>query len=133
MAELVGFLSGLLIILSIGILKRIDKPTIYGLTLAGIGFLYTGFTWSDTTALFINSIQALLFLLFAYYGIENGLYFLAAGYFLHGIWDLLYPIFSDLSLIPPHYPLFCFSLDWTIGVYLLFLKYKHDRKVSFRF
>ena len=47
---IIGISSGLLVILIFALLKRIDKPTIYGLILSGIGFLYVGFTWSDTEA-----------------------------------------------------------------------------------
>jgi hypothetical protein len=44
---------------------------------------------------------------------------LAAGYFLHGCWDALYDFFKVPGLIPPHYDLFCLSLDFTIALYLL--------------
>jgi hypothetical protein len=119
----IGIITGLIIILFIGIFKRLDKLTVYGLILAGIGFLYPGFTWSDPPAFLINSIQAVFFLLLAYYGIQKGLHILAIGYLLHGTWDLVYPLFSDLSLIPPQYPHFCSSLDFIVGFYLLYLRY----------
>ena len=47
LAILIGIMSGMLIILSIALLKNMHKPTVYGLILAGIGFLYVGFTWAD--------------------------------------------------------------------------------------
>ena len=81
---IIGISSGLLVILIIALLKQVDKPTIYGLILSGIGFLYVGFTWSDTRALIITCIQAIVFLFIAWYGIRRSLYVLAAGYFLHG-------------------------------------------------
>ena len=127
-AVIIGILSGLFIIIAFGILKRIDKPTIYGLILAGIGFLYVGFTWTDLTALIVTSTQAILFVLFAYFGIKKNIYFLIAGYFLHGIWDLTYDLFQKSELIPPHYDLFCLSIDFTMGLYLLILKYRYDKK-----
>ena len=121
---IIGISSGLLVILIIALLKQVDKPTIYGLILSGIGFLYVGFTWSDTRALIITCIQAIVFLFIAWYGIKRNLYILAAGYFLHGTWDLAYNLFPDTNLIPPHYDLFCLSIDFTIGVYLLMIKYR---------
>jgi len=123
LAILTGIVTGIIIILSLGMFSRLDKLTIYGLILAGIGFLYPGFTWSDSLAFLINAIQAVFFLLLAYYGIKKGLHILAIGYFLHGSWDLLYHLFSDISLIPPQYAAFCSSLDFIIGFYLLYLRY----------
>jgi len=119
----VGTISGITTILVIAILKDLQKPTIYGLILAGIGFLYPGFTWSDPLLFLTNSIQAIFFLLLAYYGIQKGLHISAFGFFLHGIWDIVYHLFSDLKLIPPQYPEFCSSLDFTIGLYLIYVRY----------
>jgi hypothetical protein len=121
---IIGISSGLLVILIFAVVTQVDKPTIYGLILSGIGFLYVGFTWSDTRALIITCIQAVVFLFIAWYGIRRNLYVLAAGYFLHGTWDLVYNLFPATNLIPPHYDLFCLSIDFTIGFYLLFIKYR---------
>lgn len=123
-ATIIGISSGLLTILLIGILKHLDKKLIYGLILSGIGFLYVGFTWTDISSLIITALQAIFFLLFAYYGIKRDLYFLAAGYFLHGLWDLAYDLFRLPDLRPPHYDLFCLSIDFTIGIYLFILKFR---------
>ncbi|MEP7377650.1 MAG: DUF6010 family protein [Chitinophagaceae bacterium] len=120
----IGISSGLLVIVIIALLKRLHKETIYGLILSGIGFLYVGFTWSDRTAFIITGVQAVFFLFIAGYGIKRGLYVLAAGYFLHGIWDLVYDLLPASDLIPPHYDLFCLSIDFTIGFYLLLSKYR---------
>ena len=125
---IIGISSGLIIILLFGILKQFDKKLIYGLILTGIGFLYVGFAWMDLQALIINAAQAVFFLFFAYYGVKKSLYILAAGYFLHGSWDLAYDLFANSKLIPPHYDLFCFSIDFTIGFYILALKYRTEYK-----
>ena len=127
---IIGISSGLLTILIIALLKQLDKLTMYGLILSGIGFLYVGFTWSDTGALIMNGAQAVFFLLIAWYGIKKGLYILGAGYFLHGIWDLVYNLFPASSLVPPHYDLFCLSIDFTIGAYLLVIGYRRMKDIS---
>ncbi|WP_153799491.1 DUF6010 family protein [Foetidibacter luteolus] len=119
---IIGISSGLLIIFVFILLKQFDKPLIYGLVLCGIGFLYVGFDWSNTRALVINSAQAVLFVFIAYYGIKKSKNILASGYFLHGIWDLLYHKFQDSGLIPPQYDLFCLSIDFTMGFYILAIK-----------
>jgi hypothetical protein len=116
---IIGISSGLLTILVFIILKHFDKKIIYGLILSGIGFLYVGFVWTDVQTLILNSIQAILFVLLAYYGIRKNIFILAAGYILHGCWDLAYPFFREPGLIPPHYDFFCSSLDFTIGIYII--------------
>ncbi len=121
---LIGISSGLLVILIIAYLKQLDKPIIYGLTLSGIGFIYVGFTWTDTNALIVTCVQAVFFLFIAYFGIRKSLNILAAGFFLHGVWDFVYNLFPGSSLIPPQYDLFCLSIDFTIGFYLIVIRYR---------
>ena len=117
---IIGISLGLIIILLFSILKHFDKKIIYGLILSGIGFLYVGFAWTDLSALFTNGAQAIIFIFIAYYGNKN-INVLAAGYFLHGIWDLFYHTFQDPGLLPPNYDLFCMSIDFTMGLYILLL------------
>ena len=126
---IIGISSGLLIILLFSVLKQFDKVLIYGLILTGIGFLYVGFTWTDLQALIVNSVQAIFFLFFAYFGIKKNLFILAVGYFLHGTWDLAYELLTKSNLIPPNYDLFCLSIDFTIGFYILMLNYFIVKKV----
>ncbi len=120
-AIIIGIFSGLLVIVLVNMLKQVEKKVVYGLVLSGIGFLYVGFTWTDLQALIINSIQAVVFLFLAYYGIRKNIYILAAGYFLHGCWDIAYDLIAAPGLIPPQYDLFCLFIDFTIGVYILIL------------
>jgi hypothetical protein len=129
---IIGISSGLVIILLFIILKQFDKKIVYGQILSGIGFLYVGFTWTDMQALIVTSAQAIYFLIFAYYGVKKNLYILAAGYFLHGSWDIVYSLFPDSNLIPPQYDLFCISIDFTIGFYLLLIQYSISKKESIK-
>lgn len=129
-SAIIGISSGLFIIILFSLLRPIDKKLIYGLILCGIGFLYAGFAWSDTRALIINSAQAILFVFIAYFGIKKHMYIIAAGYFLHGIWDIVYHSFQDPGLIPPQYDLFCLSIDFTIGLYLLLIRYRTLNKTD---
>ncbi len=116
---LIGVGSGILIILLFRIFSQFDKALIYSLILTGIGFIYVGFTWTDLTALVICSIQAVIFLMLAYFGFKRSLFLLAAGYFLHGTWDIGFSLINDDGLIPPQYDIFCLSIDFTMGLYLL--------------
>lgn len=121
-AAIIGLSSGLFFIFLFNFFKHLDQRLIYGLILTGIGFLYVGFVWTDKDSVVINSIQAVVFLLIAYAGVKRNLYFLVAGFLLHGLWDIIYPFFRDPSLIPPHYDLFCLTIDVVMGLYILVFK-----------
>ena len=114
----IGVTAALLQIAVFELLQQFDKKTIYALTLAGIGFLYVGFTWTDLPGVITASVQAIVFVLLAYYGLTKNLSILAIGYFLHGLWDISYSLWQDTKLLPPHYDWFCMSLDVTVGIYL---------------
>jgi len=128
---LIGLSVGLLLIVSFTFLKTFDKAIIYGLALAAIGFLYVGFCWESFSSLVITCLQAVFFLFLAYFGIRKNIGILALGYFLHGLWDLVYPFFQHATdHIPPHYDLFCMSIDFMIGAYLLaYIFYQNIRAV----
>lgn len=121
-AAIIGISSALLIILIFTLLKTFNKKILYAHILTGIGFLYVGFVWTDSQDVIVNSIQAVFFLFIAYYGMQGSIYLLAAGYFLHGCWDIAYPFFRDPGLIPPHYDLFCSTLDFVLAIYILLFK-----------
>ena len=87
-----------------------------------VGFLYVGYTWMKFDQLVITIIQAVVFVFIAYFGVKRSIYILAAGYFLHGLWDLGYKYIADSQLIPPEYDIFCLTVDFIIGAYLLILK-----------
>jgi Family of unknown function (DUF6010) len=127
-AIIIGVSAGFVVILTIMLLHKLDKKVMYGLILSGIGWLYVGYTWSDLKSLIITTVQAIIFLFIAYYGVRKSLYIMAAGYFLHGLWDLAYDLFPDKHLIPPHYDLFCLSIDFTMGFYLLLIQYRSQKK-----
>lgn len=127
-AAIIGISLGLLTIFLFALWKGIDKRLIYGLILSGIGFLYVGFVWTNFQAVIVNSVQAILFLFIAYYGTRKSLYLLAIGYFLHGCWDITYPLLRDPGLIPPHYDIFCLSVDFVIGFYMLLFKNSFNKE-----
>ena len=116
---IIGISTGLISIVLINILSKSKKQILYGLVLSGIGFLYVGYTWSSLSQLSMNIVQAFIFVLFAYYGITRSIYILALGYFLHGLWDLMYSYLTTVNLIPPHYDIFCLAVDFVMGAYIL--------------
>jgi hypothetical protein len=126
-ATFIGISAGLMTILIVALFKRVDKNLFYGLILSGIGFLYVGYSWTDIADVIMNILQAMFFLLLAYFGIKKNPYFLIAGYFIHGLWDFIYGYIGNAELLPPHYDLFCSTYDFIIGFYLLILKYQKGR------
>lgn len=86
-AIIIGLTAGLFTILIVALFKRVDKNLFYGLVLAGIGFLYVGYSWTDIADLIMNILQALFFLLLAYFGVKKNSNYLIAGYLIHGLWD----------------------------------------------
>ena len=126
-ATLIGLSSALLTILIVALFRRLDRNVFFGLILSGIGFLYVGYTWTSFIEFIMNILQAILFLLLAYFGIKKNSYFLIAGYILHGLWDLIYGHIGNSGLLPPDYDMFCMTYDFIIGFYLLMLKYQKSR------
>ena len=120
-AAIIGFLGGLASIFTIIALK-LNKTIMYALILCGIGFLYVGYTWRDTPTLIVTCVLALVFLFLAYFGAKKNIFYLIAGYFLHGIWDFFYDSLFSSALIPPHYDWFCLTIDFTMGLYLLVVR-----------
>jgi len=123
-ATIIGILVGFAAIIIFASLRGLEKRTLYGLTLTGIGFLYVGFTWSDPLSLGINIVQAIFFLFVSYYGIRKAPSILIAGYLLHGLWDIGYAYMELPSLRPPHYDLFCLAVDFTMGLYLWMVQWR---------
>ncbi|HRI21205.1 MAG TPA: DUF6010 family protein [Panacibacter sp.] len=127
---IIGLSLGFVSILFSRLLKQVDEPLFYGLMLAVIGALYVGFTWTDTTSFIINCIQAFFFGTIAYLGIKKSMYFMAVGFVLHGAFDFVYGLFPLPDLRPPHYDVFCLSVDWVIGIYLFMLAYRQANAVT---
>jgi hypothetical protein len=130
MALIIGIVSGILVIGSIRLLKNIDEQLMYGLILSAIGFLYVGFTWTDLPTFGFCCLQSIAFLFIAYYGSKKSLPLLAGGYCLHGIWDIAYNQVFSPKLIPPHYDLFCMSIDVTMGLYLFVMYYRNKKSFT---
>ena len=78
-------------------------------------------------AISLNIIQAIFFLFLAYYGIKEHVLY-GSRIFSHGLWDIAYDLFADSKLLPPHYDMFCLSIDFTMGLYLWIITYQINKK-----
>lgn len=43
---------------------------------------------------------------------------------------MIYGLFPLSKLIPPHYDFFCAAVDWVIGFYLLWIKYRQMKGIA---
>ena len=132
LALIIGLSLGFVSILISRSVKQLDETTFYGLMLAVIGALYVGFTWTDTTSFIINCIQCFFFGALAYFGIKKSMHFMAAGFMLHGAFDVVYSLFPVPDLRPPHYDVFCISVDWVIGFYLFIITVRQMNVITKR-
>lgn len=129
---LIGISSSLITILIFSSLKQIHKNTIYALILAGIAFLYVGYTWTDLEVASLSFLQTMFFLMLAYYGIKKHPHFLSSGYFMHALWDGVYPFIGSPDLLPPDYDYFCVTYDVIVAGYLFMLNYETKSHHSYQ-
>jgi hypothetical protein len=60
-------------------------------------------------------------LVFAFVSVRQSAVVVGAFWILHALWDLTHSQFFTNAGVPGWYPVFCFSVDIVIGVYLLWL------------
>lgn len=65
-------------------------------------------------------------LVFAFVSLSHSAIVVGAFWILHGLYDLTHSEFFTNPGVPPWYPVFCFSVDFVIGAYLLWL----SRRIS---
>lgn len=81
------------------------------MTLIGAAYFGFAFSQSDRRKATVEVIVACFFVIVALLGLWVSMWFIVAGLFLHGIWDLLHhrPEFAE---IPGWYIPFCTWYDW---------------------
>ena len=125
----IGLITTVVIIGILEVFKFLEKRLIGALTLAGIAFIYIGFSWNDTPSLLFSIFGVAVFFPLSYFGYKNNFILIIIGFVLHGIWDLLFPFFS--STAPEGYDVFCLTIDFCLAVYF-FLRIKPLNTKSFR-
>lgn len=95
--------------------KQIEKRLIGALTLVGIAFIYIGFSWQEISSLIIVIIGTALFFTLSYFGYKKDFTLIILGLILHGIWDILFPLYS--SVTPEGYDIFCITVDFLLALY----------------
>jgi len=118
----IGIITTVAIIGLLEVLPFLEKRLISALTLAGIAFIYIGFSWNDTPSLIFS-----IFFTLSYFGYKNNFILVIIGLVLHGVWDLLFPFFAKSA--PPGYNIFCLTVDFLLAFYF-YLRVKPHRRLQ---
>ena len=111
----IGLITTVVIIGILEVFKFLEKRLIGALTLAGIAFIYIGFSWNDTPSLLFSIFGVAVFFPLSYFGYKGNFLLIILGLILHGIWDLLFPFIS--STAPQGYDIFCLTIDFILAFY----------------
>lgn len=97
------------------VVKFLEKRLVAALTLAGIAFIYIGFSLNDMPSLLLSIFGVVVFFALSYFGYKNNFMLIVIGLALHGCWDLIFPFIS--SVVPKGYDIFCLTVDIILAVY----------------
>lgn len=111
----IGLITTLAVIVLTEALWFVEKRLIAAMTLVGIAFIYIGFSWADIPSLVYTILGVSVFFLLACIGYKKNFICVLAGLVLHGVWDMLFPLFS--STAPEGYDIFCVTIDLLLPVY----------------
>lgn len=75
----------------------------------------------SNTAIVNETIAAAVFVAIAAVGFRTNLWLVAAGTVGHGIFDIFHHLIIDNPGLPTWWPMFCLSIDITLGLYLAVL------------
>jgi len=75
----------------------------------------------SNTALVLETILGLVFVLVAAVGFRTNLWLVAAGITGHGVMDIFHHLMIDNRGIPAYWPMFCMSIDIVLGLYMALL------------
>jgi uncharacterized protein DUF6010 len=111
----IGIITTIAIIGLVEIARFFEKRLVGALTLVGIAFIYIGFSWSEILSLTYAILGASVFFTLSYFGYKKNFILIVVGLILHGIWDILFPLFS--SAAPEGYGIFCLTVDFLLAIY----------------
>jgi hypothetical protein len=94
---------------------------VLAMLLAVIGGIYLGFALAEEklSSLAVESVQFVLFFLIALGGVTVSWWFLAGGYFAHGLWDFAHHPHGVRTRVPAWYVPACVIYDWLVGGFIV--------------
>lgn len=84
----------------------------------------------SNTAIVLETLVGLLFVAVAAVGFRVDLWIVAAGTVGHGIFDVFHHLIIENPGLPTWWPMFCMSIDITLGVYLAWLLWSKRVRVK---
>ncbi|MDX1960272.1 MAG: DUF6010 family protein [Leptospiraceae bacterium] len=118
----IGLVFSFIVIFILEVFKFFNRKLIATLTLVGIAFIYIGFVWKSINELIFVSLGVLFFMLLSYFGFIKNFKLIILGFVLHGVWDMIFPLFSNQ--IPKGYDIFCLTVDLLLATYFYFSEIK---------
>ncbi len=93
---------------------------IYAVALIIAASIYVGFSFVSQNTIWILTeiIGIILFSIIAFMGIKLSPWFLAMGWLIHPVWDLLIDNHSLTIFVPQWYPTVCIGYDIAIALYI---------------
>lgn len=125
-------LAGLTILL-IQTLSLENNHKMYAVALIIAASIYLGFSLlsQNTTWIFTETVGTITFSLIAFIGVKFSPWFLAMGWLIHPVWDLLIDNHKLTTFVPYWYPTFCIGYDIVIALYIVWKCIKPQEKNSF--
>jgi len=113
--------GGAVIAISLALSKDV-APAFLAVFLGVVAGVYGGFALLDgrRRECLIEICGMALFLLLGMLGLWVSSSFLAAGWLLHGLWDILHHPRAIRTKLVTWYPPLCMAFDFIIGLFILF-------------
>lgn len=93
---------------------------LYAAALIIAASIYVGFSSlsQNNTWIFTEIIGVIIFSVIAFVGIKFSAWFLAMGWLIHPVWDLLINNHKLATFVPYWYPIVCIGYDFVIALYI---------------
>ena len=106
------------------VLPKANALQFFTALLMGIAAVYIGFTFSNAGRkqdIIIEIANITLYIVLVLLSLVITPYFLVAGYFWHGVWDIIHHKKVNLvqTKVPEWYIYCCILYDWVIGIFIL--------------
>jgi len=122
-----GLITALSLMILMPFLKKyLPAKLIAATILVAIAFIYVGFALKENTTsnIVLEVVATLAFYFIAVTGFVKNPKLIAFGIFLHGIWDFIHHLTSEIAVNPAYWPVYCLTIDivWSIYFYNIFNK-----------
>lgn len=120
-AAILGFVAAVVTISIAAFIPKSISLQFFGILLGVIAGVYLGYGISDGRAreIIIECGNIFLMLSLIFTGILVSPYFLALGYFAHGIWDIAHHPKLVQTKVPQSYIYLCSIYDWVAGIFIV--------------